>query len=138
MNRQENLKALHSTYCRLTGLQMRWSYEIESVWYGWWKETNTEADLELTIRYLNRLYAKRPDILASCLRLRRLIGDTLFFSQMLAEARKIIRVKEQNAAKASVLRATGRPTDQTKDAVPVRDVLQSEAFRQFVQLKEKL
>lgn len=134
----EQLVLLHAAYCRLTGLELRWSYEAESVWFGWFKEMNTEADLELTIKYLSRLYAKRPDILASCLRLRRLIGDTLFFSQMRAEALKIIRVKTENEAKASVLRATGRPTEETKDAVPVSRVLESEAFQNFCKLKEKL
>ena len=138
MNPSAHLQTLHVAYCRLTQLEIRWSYECESVWFGWHKEMNTEADLELTIKYLNRLYAKRPDILASCLRLRRLIGDTLFFSQMCAEARKIIRVREEHSAKESVLRATGRTSEKPKDAVPIAEVLHSEAFRQFVSLKEKL
>lgn len=138
MNPSDELKRLHASYCRITGLEIRWSYDVESVWYGWWKETNTEADLELTIKYLNRLYAKRPDILASCVRLRRLIGDTLFFSQMHAEARKVVRVREENAAKESVLRATGRATEQQKDAVPVSRILDSQEFKELVALKEKL
>lgn len=138
METHQRLKILHAHYCRLTGLELRWSYEVESCWFGWFKEMNTVEDLELTIKYLNRLYQKRPDILASCLRLRRLIGDTLFFSQMLAEAKKIIRVRTENEAKASVLRATGRPTEEVKDAVPVSRVLESEAFQNFCKLKEKL
>lgn len=137
-NPSEELQKLHARYCAMTCLQMRWSYEVESIWYGWWKETNTEEDLELTIKYINRLYAKRPDILASCLRLRRLIGDTLFFSQMHAEARKVVRVKEEHAAKESVLRATGRPTEKQKDAVPISRVLDSQAFKELVKLKETL
>lgn len=138
MSTSDQLRALHAKYCAITGLDLRWSYETESVWYSWWKEENTEADLELTIRYLNRLYQKRPDILASCLRLRRLIGDTLFYSQMSAEARKIIRVRDEHAAKESVLRATGRTAEVQKDAVPLSRIIESESFKEFIKLKESL
>lgn len=139
MNPSGDLQKLHARYCALTGLEMRWSYETESVWYGWLKEQNTEADLELTIKYLSRLYQKRPDILASCLRLRRLIGDTLFFSQMCAEAKKIVRVREESA-KESVLRSTGRATvPETKPARSAAEILMADqAFQQFVELKKKI
>lgn len=112
---------------------------LEHVWFDWWHEGYTEEDLRLTIAYLSKLYAKRPDVLAACLRLRRLIGDTLFFAQHLAEARKIVRVREESA-KESVLRSTGRTTvPETKPARSAGDILKADqAFQQFVELKGKL
>lgn len=132
------LKALHETYCRLTGLELRFGFEAESIWYSWQREGYTEEDLTVTVAYIQRLYCKNPRILAPCLRLHKLIGDLLNFGEMNAEARKIVRVKEQHAARDSVLRATGRTTETPKDAVPLADVLKSEAFRNFVELKKTI
>lgn len=139
MDTSNELQKLHSAYCAITGLEIRWNpMVLEHLWFDWWHEGNTEEDLRLTVAYLSKLYAKRPDILAACLRLRRLIGDTLFFSQMCAEAKKVVRVKEQHAAKESVLRATGRVVEQPKDAQPVSRILDSQAFKELVKLKETL
>lgn len=138
MSTADQLRALHGTYCRLTGLELRFGFEAESIWFWWQREGFTEDDLAVTIAYIQRLYFKQPRILAPCLRLHKLIGDLLNFGEYLAEARKIVRVREQHAAKESVLRATGRAAEQQKDAVPMSRILESQAFKQFVELKKKL
>ncbi len=138
MNTADQLRALHATYCRLTGLEIRFGFEAESIWFSWFREGYTEQDLSVTIAYIQRLYSSQPRILAPCLRLHKLIGDLLNFSEMRAEAVKIVRTREENAAKASVLRATGRPTEVPKDAVPLSKILASEAFLEMVKLKEAL
>jgi hypothetical protein len=138
MSAHDHLFALHSHYCALTGLELKFSYEAQSLWYMWDKEGNTVEDLELTVKYIHALYRKRPDILTSCLRIRRLIGDTLFFGEMLAEGRKILRAK-QNADKSSVLRATGRESEPAKPARSAAEILEAnEAFNNFLKLKQQL
>lgn len=137
MNPSDELRALHARYCQLTQLELRWNYNVEHLWFLWKKEGNTAEDLELTVKYLSRLYHNNPTVMSSCLRLHRLIGDTLFFAEYLAEARKVARVKAETE-KASVLRATGREPSPPVNARPVREILESDAFRDFVKLKEKL
>lgn len=138
MNTADQLRVLHEAYCQLTGLEIKFGFEAETVWFAWHREGYTKDDLTVTIQYVQRLYAKQVRILAPCLRLHKLIGDLLNFAELRAEARKVIRVREEHSAKESVLRATGRPTEETKDAVPVSRVLESDAFREFVKLKGKL
>lgn len=138
MSTADQLRSLHETYCRLTGLEIRFGFECESIWFSWQRDGYTEDDLKITIAYIQRLYCKQPRILAPCLRIHKLIGDLLNFSEMLAEARKVVRVKEENANKASVLRGTGRATEEVKEAVKVSRILESPAFRAFVKLKEEL
>ena len=137
MSLQDDLKVLHAAYCRLTGIPLRYGYVFESTWYLWHREGYLESDLEMTINYLKASQRNRPDLLTPNLRLHKLIGDLGFFEERRAEAEKC-RTAKENAAKASVLRATGRPTEIQKDAVPVSQILASEAFRDMVKLKESL
>lgn len=138
MSLQDELKLLHATYCRLTGIPVRYGHYFESIWFLWRREGYSEQDLEMTINYLKTSQRNRPDLLTPNLRLHKLIGDIGFFEERRAESEKCVRVREQHAAKESVLRSAGRPTEETKDAVPVSRVLDSEAFREFVKLKGKL
>lgn len=138
MTPSESIRALHDTYCRLTGLPVRFGYSFEAMWFLWQREGYTERDLEMTINYLKTSQRNRPDLLVPNLRLHKLIGDIGFFEERRAESEKIVRVKEQHAAKESVLRAIGRATEQPHDAVPVSRILDSQAFKELVKLKETL
>lgn len=140
MSTADKLRSLHETYCRLTGLELRFGFEAESIWFSWQRDGYTEDDLVVTIAYVQRLYCKQPRILAPCLRLHKLIGDLLNFGEYLAEARKIVRVREEHSAKESVLRATGRATvPETKPARSAGDILKAEqAFRELLQMKNSL
>lgn len=133
------LRALHARYCALTGLPVRYGYQFEGMWYLWAREGYTEHDLEMTINYLKASQRNRPDLLTPNLRLHKLIGDLAFFEERRAESEKVVRVK-QDAAKASVLRATGRVLEAPeKPCRSAGDVLKAEeAFQAFVQLKGKL
>lgn len=137
MSASDQLQLLHAAYCRLTGNPVRYGFHFESVWFMWHREGYNENDLAMTIAYLKTQHRNRPDILTPSLRIQRLIGDIAFFEQRRAEAERVVRVKEQHA-KDTVLRATGRPTEKPKDAVPLSRILESDAFREFVKLKEKL
>jgi hypothetical protein len=138
MNLQDDLKVLHAAYCRLTGIPLRFGYQFEQQWFMWRREGYTEADLEMTINYLKTSQRNRPELLTPNLRLHKLIGDLGFFEERRAEAEKCRTIK-QNAAKAGVLRATGRESQEPATLTrSLRDVITSEAFKAFVEMKGKL
>lgn len=138
MSTSDHLRALHEKYCALTGLPVRYGYVFESCWFLWHREGYTEKDLEMTINYLKTSQRNRPDLLVPNLRLHKLIGDLGFFEERRAESEKCVRVKEQHAAKESVLRAIGRTAEVQNEAVPLSRIIASESFKEFVKLKETL
>jgi hypothetical protein len=138
MSAHDQIQLLHAAYCAETGYEIRFTMDFEHAWFDIHRQGFTAEDVRLVINYLRKLYFKRPDILVPSIRLHRLIGDTMRFSEFAAEARKIVRTKKENASKSSVLRTTGRSTEEIKEAVPVANILASEAFREMVKLKETL
>ena len=113
MTPSEQIKELHEAYVAATGLEIRYNMDVERVWFAWWKEGWSVDDLRLTIHYVRKLYEKEQRIVTASLRLRKLIGDTLWFAEHLAEARAVARVKSvaMNPGKAEVMRATNRPAE---------------------------
>jgi hypothetical protein len=105
--------SLHATYCGLTHLNVSLNMTRIWIWDRWIFEGFSEADLRSVILLLQ---AKNRSGGKYSLGFERLIRDTSWFGEQLAEARSKSRVKPQ-PARESVLRATGRPEAQTPEAI---------------------
>lgn len=136
-----HLKALHTEYVRLTGLDVPCTMQHLFAWREWSDIGWTVADLKLVVRHLQRKYKDRSRVLG-CLKFRYLIGDREGFAEDLAEARALARRPKRDAGKESVLRVTGRASDSEPVKVTVRtpaDVMAGDAaFKRFLELRDGL
>lgn len=99
---------LHSRYIDLTGRRIPLDAGRESDWFLWAKKFD-ESDLVTVVNHLQRRIkegVRRPE----CLKFSNLIIMTDYFEEDLAEAKAQARKPVVNQAKASVLKATGRPS----------------------------
>lgn len=114
------IAALHRVYRELTGLEIRLDMERERVWFEWTRAGFGEADLRTVVHYLRRGIRenwRRP----GALKFTNLIGQPDKFEEDLAEAKQFANGKARqakpDAARASVLAATGRPDPGAEYAV---------------------
>jgi len=122
----------------MTGLEVPLTMQRMFMWERWLHEKLTIDDLQLVIEVLRRKIKAGKKTLA-CLKFTNLIGNTEFFTEDLAEARQLARLPKVDEERASVLRATGRPTYHDKPARTAAQVLaDQEAFKAFRAFKETL
>lgn len=134
----QQIKALHETYCALTGFVLSLDYTREQAWYWWAKRGLTVDDLRLVISHIRTgIRSKKRN--EGALKFRNLIGQPDFFEEDLQEAKALARRPQpMSAGRATALRATGReiPTPQ-KDAQPVAAVSEK-ALSSLREFNEKL
>lgn len=94
----------HRAYCEATGLNMKYTFSLYTLWYLFAKEFKAE-DLETVVRHLRKIYRDKPDILRACLRLPKLIEDHAMFASYLAEAQAEAR-KPKKTEKERLLERT--------------------------------
>jgi hypothetical protein len=99
---------LHHLYRQLTGLQITLDFSRENTWGYWCAKGWTAEDLRLVVAHIkNEIRAQRR--FPASLRFSNLVGQVDRFEEDLAEARARSRGSRVDPARASVLRATGRP-----------------------------
>lgn len=132
MGLESEIQSLHTTYVTMTGHQTPFPL-CERRWFEWQKYFASD-DLKLVIEYVTRLNRKREPQYRIPLRFGSIIGDLERFSDLLGESRADRRARDFKTkhsypvAKASVLRATGRPD---APAVPENCISAAEAIRRL-------
>jgi len=110
---EESLRTLHNVYSSLTGQQPPFAF-CERRWFEWQKHFAMD-DLKLAIDHALRINKKRQPQYQIPFRFNSFIGDLERFSDLIGDARADKRARDFKAkhsypaAKAEVLRATGRP-----------------------------
>lgn len=134
------VNALHAVYCECSGLPIANTLQRVFCWESWLSHGWTEADLRLVVTTLRRKCEKGERWACSSLLFSRLIRDTDRFEELLSEFRAMARTKRTESGKASVLRATGRPTEPPdpgpKSAEQV--MRESEALKKLLETRDNL
>jgi len=102
-----DIRALHSAYQSATGFDIALDFQRESQWYEAWKRGIRAQDITALIG-LMRWKAKHDQPVRS-LKFRTFVGNADYLEEDVQEMRARKRVVLPNAAKATVLQATGRP-----------------------------
>lgn len=138
MRDDSHIRALHKVYCDQTDLSVPLSMDRIFMWERWLVEGHTAQDLTTVVRFLKGKIKAGTKTFA-CLRFHYLIGNLEFFSEDLAEAKALARASKPEPARASVMRSTGREPEPTKqEARSLKEVLDSQAFKDFAALKKSL
>lgn len=134
----QQTEELHNIYCRLTGLQIKYSMYSHWIFERFLAEGFTRDDLELTIRYVNRLI-KQGQRKIEAFKLRYFIEDLAGFADNLAIARATSRIKPLCANKVAVLKATGR-IEQDEDGVKsaAQVIAGDEALKELIRVRDSL
>ncbi len=142
MSTPANIQKLHALYVALTGLEIRLDMAREREWFEWARRGFTEDDLRLVILHIKRgITAQKRN--PGALKFRNLICQPDYFEEDLAEAKSLQTVAKrqfkENAAKASVLRATGRdPAPPSKPVRTAAEVLETPEAKAFFNLRKQL
>lgn len=139
----EQISHLHGLYSRLTGFKLRLDMGREAVWFEWLRRGFTADDLQALIRHLRseiREGRRNP----GALKFSNLIGQPDFFEEDLAVLRALNRNRVTSESVVSRVVHTGDTERRLPDVSPTHDarraaeVLESEAFKKFVDLKRSL
>lgn len=139
MTLEEQIKELHGTYCRLTGVNLPFSQECQFRWEVFikWGHYNVR-DLEVVIAYL-RKRIRKGERRQESFRFNYLVGDLERFAEDLSFATAEARKPVVSAGRAEVLRATGRPVEQpTRPARSINQIMNSPGFKELMDLRDKL
>lgn len=121
MTTPSHIAELHSLYCQLTGLPIRYEPQWhDSDWFLWSKKFEAD-DLKLVVAHIQKHHGKDRNIMLSMLSFRHLICQRDYFGEYLAQAKAMARnARPAPSPKAQVLAAMGRPAEQPKqEAKPV-------------------
>lgn len=125
----ELTETLHATYQQLVGRPVELDYlkrQMWSVWKNYCKhDPFTEQDLRLVIKYL-KFKINKGDNKPSRLLFRNLIESPDYFQEERTDARAWSRAPRGHTDKASVLKASGRPStaQEQPTAVSAKAVLE--------------
>lgn len=131
----QQLRSLHRVYCELSGHQPPYS-TCERRLLEFHNAGFAEDDLRLIIEHVKRVNSKREPAYRLSLRFTHIIGDLERAGDLVGEARAERRARDFKAkhsytpAKASVLRASGRPD---APAVPDATMTAAEALARLKQ-----
>lgn len=131
----DELKAYHATYCRLTGYDLPWDTGRRFHWETFALHVPLE-DLAILIRYIQR--RQRMKLSARSLLFRNLIGcppiSAEYALEDIRDAKLEMRQKQSRVepGKADVFKATGRDTSITSETRTAGDVLaRTKAYELF-------
>jgi len=111
---QDEIKHLHDDYCRLSGLTVPLTMQRIMAWEQWGVHNFTKEDLRLVIKALQaKIFQHRKTI--TCLKFSTLIQNTEWFSEDLAEAKALNRVRRPDPERQKVLAATCRVVDKPNE-----------------------
>ena len=133
------IAALHRLYCQLTGLVIPLDMQRETIWFEWQRRGHGEQELRDVIAHLQRgIREQRRN--PGALKFRNLIGMPDYFEEDLAEARAARRAYQARPQgdKQSVLKATHRDTTPANRERKLDEILSSDAFKAFIDLKKSL
>lgn len=135
MTQPNPTQSLHEAYVRLTGRDLTTlDYIKEQAWFIWSTyrkhEPFTVADLELVVRFLKE-QIRKGERKPACLKFRNLIAQPDWFEDDLQDARAYFRKPKPNPSKASVLAATGRPTEQPQQDAKRVDAIVQQCLADF-------
>lgn len=133
---QDIAQQLHQAYCEATGLKVKYSFAFYSDWYLFAKDFEAE-DIKTVVNYLRNLYRDKPEILAACLRITKLVRERDTFAQYLAEAKAEAR-KPRTTERDRVLAATGRPQEVPDNVkTPAQVLVSTKALDLLAQFKKE-
>lgn len=140
---RERIEKLHLLYVELTGIDIRLTPDREQDWFLWCKAGFKEEDLRVLVAHIRKGIGS-GNRNAGALKFRNLIGQVDYFEEDLGMARCELRIAKlkQGGPREQVLRESGR-VDGRLAAAPeepkkMGEVIESEAFKEFARLKEKL
>lgn len=143
---QRSLRALHAVFCELSGQQPPYS-TCERRLLEFHNAGFAEDDLRLVIEHVKRENKKRDFGFQLSMRFDKLIGDIERFGDLLGSSRADKRARDFKArnsypaAKAEVLRATGRPDSkplpEPQQAKEVMEGLLRKGFEQALKEAEE-
>lgn len=128
----DQTRAMHDTYCRCTGLRLKYTTYHHFVLERFIAEGHTQTELELVCKYLWGL-VKKGQRTKETFNFQSLIRDEPRFLDDLAQANAHARMPQADSDRESVLRSASRPAKATTGtARSAKDILAGdEAFRKF-------
>lgn len=125
----------HAAYCEATGLKIKYTFEFYADWFLFAKQFEP-GDIATVVRYLKVLYKDKPDILAACLRIRKLIKERASFAEYLAEAQAKARIPKETP-RDRALAAAGMSKDKTADTAEHVGAVSARALEIMAQFKKE-
>lgn len=137
MNAQ--IKALHETYCRLTGLTIRLSYDRHRAWFDFLQAGFSPDDLALVISYLKKGIAQN-DRNPGALKFHNLVQQLDYFEEDLAMARKPERPRPAPEPRQQTVGDTTRQLDAAAPEKSPEEISQlaQEQLTKLAALKTKI
>lgn len=138
------LQRLHSIFRGLTDSPRLWTLAggVEMIWAAWAREGFNEEDLRLVVAYIKRNMKPRGHFHPASLGFEKLIGNPGLFADRLGEARQAERVKDRQVKpetpRQEILRASGRPTVEQKEAQPAGQIAAEELKAMYAKLRADL
>lgn len=136
----EETRALHDSYLRLTGLDLRYSIFHHYHWERWLSEGFTKQELDLVVHYIKRRIRDGSRKLES-FKFSNLIGNTERFAEDLSMARAEARDRQSKGDpnKRSVLASTGRIEPLVNTVRSAAQIMADmKAFEEFKKVKDNL
>lgn len=122
----DEIKALHTHYCAITGLDVPYTMNAHFAWESWVLRGFKSADIDMVVHYIRTRMKKRRREAESLL-FRNLIANPDHFGEDLAMAKYQARIRPDNPDRVSVLRSTGRAPAMATQARSARDIIQEHA-----------